>query len=232
HVATIGRGCKLEPKLISALIERWKLETYIFHILCGECTIIFEDVQSQLGLPVDGSTVAGSVQSLRDTFPESRNNSTEVERIQYARAYILEIIIQYARAYILEIIRGYLMPDLSRNLLHLRWLLKLVDFRAAGEFSWGSAVLKILYWEMCGATPLNKAKIGASYVGIPTALEDIRLLLDQRLKVQFQWIPYEDSAIRAIIPDNFFQNLNICHVKVPLVNYSTVDEHQTDRGLQ
>ncbi|MFQ6658042.1 hypothetical protein Gotur_027476, partial [Gossypium turneri] len=25
------------------------------------------------------------------------------------------------------------MPDLSRNLVHLRWLLKLVDFRAAGE---------------------------------------------------------------------------------------------------
>ncbi|MFQ6624309.1 hypothetical protein Gotur_004053 [Gossypium turneri] len=26
------------------------------------------------------------------------------------------------------IIEGYLMPDLSRNLIHLRWLLKLVDF--------------------------------------------------------------------------------------------------------
>ncbi|MBA0873308.1 hypothetical protein Goshw_000641, partial [Gossypium schwendimanii] len=106
------------------------------------------------------------------------------------------------------------MPDLSRNLLHLRWLLKLVDFRAADEFSWGSAVLKTLYWEMCGATPPNKAKIGCclsllqswarfhfsflrhrvnhsytfplitSYVGIPTALEDIRLLLDQLSEAQ------------------------------------------------
>ncbi|MBA0650010.1 hypothetical protein Goklo_017501 [Gossypium klotzschianum] len=27
------------------------------------------------------------------------------------------------------------MSDLSQNLVHLRWLLKLVDFRAAGEFS-------------------------------------------------------------------------------------------------
>ncbi|KAH1097207.1 hypothetical protein J1N35_014128 [Gossypium stocksii] len=49
------------------------------------------------------------------------NNSTE--RIRYVRAYILEMI------------GGYLMPDLSRNLVHLRWLLKLVDFRAAGKFS-------------------------------------------------------------------------------------------------
>ncbi|XP_012472461.1 protein MAIN-LIKE 2-like [Gossypium raimondii] len=132
-------------------------------------------MQLQLGLPVDGSALTGSVQSadwgaicydlfgaisdniyggriemswLQDTFPESRNDSTEVERTRYARAYILEMI------------RGYLMSDLSGNLVHLRWLLKLVDFRVSDKFSLGSAVLAILYWEMCGATPPNKAKIG------------------------------------------------------------------------
>ncbi|MFQ6621745.1 hypothetical protein Gotur_001843 [Gossypium turneri] len=152
------------------------------------------------------------------------------------------------------------MPDLSRNLIHLRWLLKLIDFRAAGEFSWGSAVLTTLYREMCGATRSNKVKIGgylsllqlwarfcfpflrprvdhpytfpritrwnhlASYVGLPTSLEDIRLLLDQRSEAQFQWTPYEDPTIRAVIPDEFFQNLNIWHVKV--VNYAIVEMHQ------
>ncbi|MBA0635176.1 hypothetical protein Godav_022292, partial [Gossypium davidsonii] len=92
----------------------------------------------------DGSALTGSVQSvdwgavcydllgvipdniyggwiemgwLRNTFPEPGNDLTEVERIRYARAYILEMI------------GGYLIPDLSRNLVHLRWLLKLVDFR-------------------------------------------------------------------------------------------------------
>ncbi|MBA0615476.1 hypothetical protein Godav_015609 [Gossypium davidsonii] len=53
------------------------------------------------------------------------------------------------------------MLDLSRNLIHLRWLLELIDFRAADELSWGST-----------------------------------------------------------------------HVKVPLVNYATVDMHQTDRMLR
>ncbi|KAH1046093.1 hypothetical protein J1N35_036877 [Gossypium stocksii] len=128
-----------------------------------------------LGLPVDGYAVTESTQStdwgavcyellgaipdrkkegriemgwLRDTFPEPDDDSTEVELIRYARAYILQII------------GGYLMPDLSRNLVHLRWLLKLVDFRAAGKLSWGSAVLATLYREMCGATVQNKAKIG------------------------------------------------------------------------
>ena len=61
HVATIGRGCKLDPKLISELIESWRPETHIFHLSCGECTITLEDVQLQLGLPVDGYAVIGSV---------------------------------------------------------------------------------------------------------------------------------------------------------------------------
>ncbi|MBA0850354.1 hypothetical protein Goshw_028700 [Gossypium schwendimanii] len=104
----------------------------------------------QLRLPVDESVLTESVQSadwgaicydllsaipnniyggrieigwLRDTFLESENDLTKVERIRYARAYILEII------------GDYLMLDLSQNLIHLRWLLKLVDFRAAGELS-------------------------------------------------------------------------------------------------
>ncbi|MBA0850699.1 hypothetical protein Goshw_004605 [Gossypium schwendimanii] len=70
------------------------------------------------------------------------------------------------------------------------------------------------------------------YVGIPTTLKDIRLLLDQRSEAHFQWTPYEDPSIRAVIPDEFFQNLNIWHVKVPLVNYVIVEMHQMDRVLR
>ncbi|MBA0778461.1 hypothetical protein Gotri_006323 [Gossypium trilobum] len=94
-------------------------------------------------------------------------------------------------------------------------------------------MLATWYQEMCDETPPNKAKIGGclsllqlwvqfhfpflhprvnhpytfplitSYIGIPTALKDIRLLLDQRSEVQ-----------------------------VSLVNYATVKMHQTDRVLR
>ncbi|MFQ6662759.1 hypothetical protein Gotur_030507 [Gossypium turneri] len=70
---------------------------------------------------------------LRDTFPDPDEDSTEIERIRYAWAYILQLI------------GDYLMLDTSRSRVHLRWLLKLVDFRVFGEMSWGSAVLVMLY---------------------------------------------------------------------------------------
>ncbi|MBA0857712.1 hypothetical protein Goshw_016028 [Gossypium schwendimanii] len=171
-------------------------------------------MHSQLGLPVDGSVVTGFVQSadwgaicgellgmapetiyggwiemawIRKNFTELFEDSIKVQRERYVLAYILQII------------EGILMPDESRNLVHLRWLLKLVDFRAVGELSWG-------------------------HVGLPTELQDIRLLLDQRLEE-------EDPIIREVIPEEFLVNPNVWHVKVPLVVYAIVEMHETDRVL-
>ncbi|MBA0875661.1 hypothetical protein Goshw_028487 [Gossypium schwendimanii] len=44
--------------------------------------------------------------------------------------------------------------------------------------------------------------------------------------------PYEDPAIRAVISDEYFQNPNAWHVKIALVNYTTVEIHQSDRVLR
>ncbi|MBA0678247.1 hypothetical protein Goari_019605 [Gossypium aridum] len=44
HVANIGWGCKLDLKLISAFIKRWRLEAHTFHLPCRECTITVEDM--------------------------------------------------------------------------------------------------------------------------------------------------------------------------------------------
>ncbi|MFQ6656932.1 hypothetical protein Gotur_026830, partial [Gossypium turneri] len=72
----------------------------------------------------------------------------------------------------------------------------------------------------------------ASYRGLPSELEDIRLLLDQRSEAEFQWTPYEDPAIRAVIPEDFLQSSNAWNAKVVLINYATVEPHQTDKVLR
>ncbi|MFQ6644015.1 hypothetical protein Gotur_017647, partial [Gossypium turneri] len=50
HASRMLEGCKLDPKLISTLVERWRHETHTFHLPCGECTITLEGVALQLGL--------------------------------------------------------------------------------------------------------------------------------------------------------------------------------------
>ncbi|MFQ6651918.1 hypothetical protein Gotur_024041, partial [Gossypium turneri] len=168
HVATVGRGCKVDLKLISALIERWRPETHTFHLPCGEYTITLEDgvVCYELLGAIPEKMEGGKVEMgwLRDTFPDPDEDSTKIERIRYVRAYILQLI------------GGYLMPHTSWSRAHLRWLLKLVDFRAAGELSWGSAVLATLYQEIWNHP--------ASHARLPSSLEDIRLLLNQRSEAQ------------------------------------------------
>ncbi|KAK5794511.1 hypothetical protein PVK06_035742 [Gossypium arboreum] len=49
---------------------------------------------------------------------------------------------------------------------------------------------------------------------------------------EFQWTPYEDPTIRAVIPDEYLQNPNAWHVKVPLVNFAILEMHQSDRVLR
>ncbi|MBA0850355.1 hypothetical protein Goshw_028700, partial [Gossypium schwendimanii] len=197
HVANIGQGCKLDPKLISAFIERWRPKMHTFHLPCEECTITLEDMQLQLRLPVDESVLTESVQSadwgaicydllsaipnniyggrieigwLRDTFLESENDLTKVERIRYARAYILEII------------GDYLMLDLSQNLIHLSQNQRLpITTTIMGSVS--LSILRPLVNYPYIFPLITRWNHSASYVGIPTALEDIRLLLDQRSEV-------------------------------------------------
>ncbi|MFQ6655250.1 hypothetical protein Gotur_025892 [Gossypium turneri] len=71
-----------------------------------------------------------------------------------------------------------------------------------------------------------------SHARLPTSLEDIQLLLDQWSEAQFQWTPYEDQAIRAVIPEEFLQNPQAWQVKVVLINHATVEPHQLDIVLR
>ncbi|KAH1031063.1 hypothetical protein J1N35_043237 [Gossypium stocksii] len=62
HVANIGRGCKLDLKLISAFVERRRSKMHTFHLPYRECIITLGDLQLQLRLLVDGTVLTGSTQ--------------------------------------------------------------------------------------------------------------------------------------------------------------------------
>ncbi|MFQ6623952.1 hypothetical protein Gotur_003489, partial [Gossypium turneri] len=44
HVTLVGQGCKLDPKLVSALVEGWRPETHTFYLPCSKYAITLEDV--------------------------------------------------------------------------------------------------------------------------------------------------------------------------------------------
>ncbi|CAN1729177.1 Protein MAIN-LIKE 2 [Linum perenne] len=49
-----------DPEVITALIERWRPETNIFHLYHGEATITLEDMHFITGLSVDGLAVTSA----------------------------------------------------------------------------------------------------------------------------------------------------------------------------
>ncbi|MBA0575479.1 hypothetical protein Golob_025393, partial [Gossypium lobatum] len=81
HMTLIGKGCKLDPTLISALLEKWRPEMHTFHLPCSECTITLHDVQLQLGRVLEmiyGAWI--DIDRLRRNFSGFDEDSTEVQK--------------------------------------------------------------------------------------------------------------------------------------------------------
>ncbi|CAN1162196.1 Serine/threonine-protein phosphatase 7 long form homolog [Linum perenne] len=62
---------KLTPdlELITALVDRWRLETNTFHLYHGEATITMEDVHFITSLTVDGLAVTSATPIPTDAAP-------------------------------------------------------------------------------------------------------------------------------------------------------------------
>ncbi|XP_016747268.1 protein MAINTENANCE OF MERISTEMS-like [Gossypium hirsutum] len=146
--------------LLSALVERWRPETHTFHFPCGECTVTLEDIAMQLGLQIDGRPLLG------DSPGDDESNFTSLKFIwlkakfgQLSATATEGELMCAARAYIMHIIGGVLMPNANNN-VYLMYLSLLADLSSVGSYSWGSAVLAVLYRELCRTTNLDAVDIG------------------------------------------------------------------------
>jgi hypothetical protein len=51
----------IDSTALMALVDRWRPETHMFHLPCGEITMMLQDVTMILGLPIEGAPVYGTV---------------------------------------------------------------------------------------------------------------------------------------------------------------------------
>ncbi|KAG5528432.1 hypothetical protein RHGRI_029194 [Rhododendron griersonianum] len=56
----------IDLALVTALLERWRPETHMFHFLTGEWTVTLQDVKVLLRVPVDGEPVVGTILKKKD----------------------------------------------------------------------------------------------------------------------------------------------------------------------
>ncbi|KAL5179202.1 Serine/threonine-protein phosphatase 7 long form [Glycine soja] len=168
HIAII-KQCRIDPTLITTLVERWRPGTHTFHLPWGECTITLEDVTLHLGIRVDGCVVVGPSflhwdelcdELLGEVPPENARKGATLKLtwlLSILRAPLPEepTIHQLqcmCRAYIMYVIGGALIPDKSRNRVHLMYLNLLCDLNNIKKYCWGSACLANLYRELCRAS--------------------------------------------------------------------------------
>jgi hypothetical protein len=59
----IGGLLMMDFAALTALVDRWRLETHTFHLLCGETMVMVQDVTMILGLPIDNTLICEPVPS-------------------------------------------------------------------------------------------------------------------------------------------------------------------------
>jgi hypothetical protein len=55
----------MDSAALTTLVNRWRSETHMFHLSCGETRMTLQDVAMILGLPIDDTPVCGPVSPAR-----------------------------------------------------------------------------------------------------------------------------------------------------------------------
>ncbi|QHO59266.1 uncharacterized protein DS421_3g97730 [Arachis hypogaea] len=109
--------------LILALVERWRLETHMFHLPWGEVTITLQDVAYHLGLRAHGNPVGGCLRDIGQWY--NTETWAMVEQLLGARPpLVAQQAAQRKESFTLKLV----WLHKSNNLVHVRWLPLLRDF--------------------------------------------------------------------------------------------------------
>ncbi|XP_072067007.1 protein MAIN-LIKE 1-like [Arachis hypogaea] len=179
YYASLIKRFEYDNPLISALVERWHPKTHTFHLPWGECTVTLEDVAIQLGLPIDGEPISGTLRSwstfhqrdiwqwceeLLGEVPDRHVGTTKYNiKLKWLRSRLQQMpldspedaVVRYARCYIMYLLGGVLLPDKANNTVHICYLPLLANYDAISTYSWGSTILCWLYRAKCLATDYN-----------------------------------------------------------------------------
>jgi hypothetical protein len=141
---------------LSALVDRWRLETHSFHMPCGEMTITLQDVSMVLALPIRGHAVTGSTSSIgwRERVqellgitpdpptPPAKDSKTSGVSLKWLEDNFQDLdddagevdVVRHARAYVLHLFGAVLFPDSAGDTASWMFLPLLRDFTEAGSY--------------------------------------------------------------------------------------------------
>ncbi|QHO20243.1 uncharacterized protein DS421_11g336230 [Arachis hypogaea] len=222
HIA--GRLDRLHDwPLASALIERWRLESYTFHPPCGEMTITLQDVAYQLRLRIDGDPVGGCIEDKQSqtkwTVKLTWFHNTVCSELEQDTTE--ERLMRYTRGYIMQLIGGILFPDASDSRVYIRWLSLLVDLNTYGWLSWGSAVLAWLYRQMWIQYWPDNAR-GES------RLRHYRCTLNGIGMLNVDWMSYANPQLIGKVPPAIAEAEALAALVCLLLCFAIIEWHQVD----
>ncbi|KAL0392137.1 UNVERIFIED_CONTAM: Serine/threonine-protein phosphatase 7 long form [Sesamum radiatum] len=175
---------EIDQHLITALVERWRPETYTFYFPIGEATVTLQDVAIIWGLPIEGNFITGvdtkwttqQWQNYCHQFlgfqPDEKALKNSRIKFTILHEWLLsntcdsdspfEEVLQEVRVCALCILGGILCADSTGNTVSLLYLRHMQDIHEDGVSNWGVAVLAYLYKELCTSSQRHKVNIGGA----------------------------------------------------------------------
>uniref|UniRef100_A0A0Q3VTD5 Aminotransferase-like plant mobile domain-containing protein n=1 Tax=Setaria italica TaxID=4555 RepID=A0A0Q3VTD5_SETIT len=119
----------IDGSLLTAMVNRWRPETHISHLPCGEMIVTMQDVAMILGLPLEGLPVTGIIQkmhiSIRPPELEEGDNSKKTSGVSFAWLREVfsvchpggddELVQRHTRVWLWHFVSTFLLPDAVGN---------------------------------------------------------------------------------------------------------------------